>query len=72
MPAMHHALLLFAGVFGGAAIWFGIYLVCQLKFPIELKSDRRSYFRSEAQGTIVGLLATIPTAMWICLIAWFW
>jgi hypothetical protein len=58
--ATQHAVLIFVAVFGGAAIWFSLYIVVMRRNMIRCYYDPR------------GLIPTIPTILFVALVVLFW
>jgi hypothetical protein len=58
--AGQHALVIFVAVFGGATIWFSLYIVL-------IRRNMVRYYRDPR-----GLIPTIPTILFVALILWFW
>jgi hypothetical protein len=71
--AGYHALLMFAGVFGAAGIWFSVYIWrAYYGPPLPPPTERFAIAKANLQGDVTAVLATVPAISWIIFIAWFW
>ena len=70
--AAYHALLIFIGVIGAAAIFFSVMIWRAYQALPYDPTDKYSFAKSNIHGDVTGIIAFVPVAAWIALIAWLW
>ena len=68
----YHAFLMFLGVFGGAAIYFSLFIWRTSSYSLPDIKTWRDYAKFSFESRLTGLLIGIAVMIWVLFIGWLW